>query len=188
MTQYTGSSHVSCSTHFDTRWKVSRYPQIRLWSFLLLVRYGSWSVPRHLMYPSKYSLEVLWQELTRHVLVIPVVMCNSTVYISLIKQCWKAEIYTFYNPVPWLFGETAAFCHRVGAMYPWLFICDLFNAHYNGRAVCAMKYLRPTLGSWDRILLEAWTSVRFFKFVLFHVGSGLATWLIPRPRRPTNCL
>jgi hypothetical protein len=74
MTQYTGKSHISYSTHLDAQSRVLRYPQIRLRSFLLLVKQGSWSIPRRIVCPSKYSLEVLWQEITWHVLVISVAM------------------------------------------------------------------------------------------------------------------
>jgi hypothetical protein len=46
-----------------------------------------------------------------------------------------------------------------------------------------------TLGSWVRIPLETWLSVRlYYVSVFFCVGSGIATGLIPRPRGPTDCL
>jgi hypothetical protein len=46
-----------------------------------------------------------------------------------------------------------------------------------------------TLGSWVRIPLELWMSVRLSSvLVLSYVGSGLAIGLITCPRSPTSCL
>jgi hypothetical protein len=52
-----------------------------------------------------------------------------------------------------------------------------------------MSSLAETFGSWVRIQLEAWTSIRLSsEFVLSSVGAGLETGLITRPRSPLNCL
>jgi hypothetical protein len=46
-----------------------------------------------------------------------------------------------------------------------------------------------TLGPWVRTPLEVWMSLCvYFVFVVFCIGSGIATGLITSPRSPIDCL
>jgi hypothetical protein len=57
------------------------------------------------------------------------------------------------------------------------------------RTEVLMSSPAQTLGSWVRILLEAWMSLLVsYVFVLSCVGGGLATGLISRQTSPTDCM